>query len=98
MTHEDKVMEWFKEHNVENLNKALTKQNEPIVIYDLEEFMDGQRLKDDVNVTLSYGVLRKLYNEKCTFEMAYWLIRRGGEDNLVYKQDGVEMVISNMVD
>ena len=71
MTHEDKLMEWFKEHNVENLNKALTKQNEPIVIYNLEEFMDGQKLEDDVNVILPYGVLRKLYNEKCTFEMTH---------------------------
>ena len=77
MTHEDKLMEWFKEHNVENLNKALTKQNEPIVIYDLEEFMDGQKLEDDVNVTLSYGVLRKLYNDKNTFEMAYGLAMNG---------------------
>ena len=77
MTHEDKLMEWFKEHNVENLNKALTKQNEPIVIYDLEEFMDSQKLEDDVNVTLPYGVLRKLYNERNTFEMTYGLAMNG---------------------
>jgi hypothetical protein len=77
MTHEDKLMEWFKEHNVDNLNKTLTKQNEPIVIYDLEEFMDGQKMEDDVNVTLSYGMLRKLYNDKNTFEMAYELMRCG---------------------
>ena len=77
MTHEDKLMQWFKEHNVENLNKALTKQNEPIVIYDLEEFMGSQKLEDNVNVTLPYGVLRKLYNDKNTFEMAYGLAMNG---------------------
>ena len=90
MTHEDKLMEWFKEHNVENLNKALTKQNEPIVIYDLEEFMDGQRLEDDVNLTLPYGVLRKLYDEKRTFEMTHELMNCGavGEE-LNWKGSGV---------
>lgn len=77
MTHEDKLMQWFKEHNVDNLNKTLTRQNEPIVIYDLDEFMDSQKLEDDVNVTLPYGVLRKLYNDKNTFEMAYELMRCG---------------------
>lgn len=59
----ENVMQWFKEHNVDNLNKTLTRQNEPIVIYDLDEFIDGQKLEDDVNVTLSYGVLRKLTEE-----------------------------------
>ena len=73
----DNVMQWFKEHSVEKLNKTLTKQSEPIVIYDLEEFMEGHKLEDDVNVTLPYGVLRKLYNDKNTFEMAYGLAMNG---------------------
>ena len=90
MTHEDKLMEWFKEHNVENLNKALTKQNGPIVIYDLEEFIDSQKLEYDVNVTLPYGVLRKLYDNKCASEMTYELMSCGAiGEKLNWKGSGV---------